>query len=67
MTIQKCQAKKIKIINDLKALYELREVYFLNKYNNDLEKNIAIDIRLIDNDINKLQDELRDQEGSGIC
>ena len=59
-------SKKIKIRNNLKELYELRKIYFTNKYTNNLEKNKAIDIFLIDNDINKLQDELRDQEGSGM-
>ena len=59
-------SRKINIINDLKELYNLRATYFLKKYNNDPEKNKPIDIRLIDNDINELQDELRDQEGSGV-
>ena len=59
-------SRKINIINDLKELYNLRATYFLNKYNNDPEKNKPIDIRLIDNDINELQDELRDQEVSGV-
>ena len=59
-------SKKIEIINDLKELYELRGIYFINKFTKNPEKNKAIDIRFIDNDINKLQDELRDQEGSGM-
>ena len=59
-------SRKINTINNLKELHNLRATYFLNKYNNDPEKNKPIDIRLIDNDINKLQDELRDQEGSGV-
>ena len=59
-------SEKSEIINRLKELYGLRGTYFLNKLNNDLEKNILINIRLIDTEINQLQDELRYQEGSGV-
>ena len=58
--------KKIEIINKLKKLYELRGTYYLNKLNNDLEKNKHIDIFLIDNNINQLRDEFRYQEGSSV-
>ena len=59
-------SKTIEIINKLKELYELRGTYYLNKLNNDLEKNKHIDIFLIDNNINQLQDEFRYQEGSSV-
>ena len=59
-------SKKIEIINKLKKLYQLRGKYYLNKLNNDLEKNKHIDKFLIDNDINQLQDEFRYQEGSNV-
>ena len=47
-------------------MYGLRGTYFLNKANNEPEKNKAIEISSIDSNINKLQDELRDQKGSGV-
>ena len=59
-------SKKIDIITQLKELYGLRELFFMNKFNSKPEKNISIDIKLIDNDINTLKDKLRDQEGSGV-
>ena len=59
-------SKKIEIINKLKELYQLRGTYYLNKLNNDLEKNKHIDIFSIDNNINQLQDEFRYQEGSSV-
>ena len=52
--------KKINIITQLKELYELREQYFTNKFNNEPEKNKFIDIRSIDNNVYRLEDELRD-------
>ena len=57
--------KEINIIIQLKELYELRRQYFTNKFIKEAEKNKFIDIRSIDNNIYQLQDELRDQKGSG--
>ena len=54
------------IVNQLKELYELREIYFTNKFNNRPENNENINLISIDDDINKLLNELRKQEGSGI-
>ena len=58
--------KEINIITQLKELYELRGQYFTNKFNNEPEKNKFTDIRWIDNNIYQLEDELRDQKGSGV-
>ena len=55
-----------KIVNQLKELYELRKTYFTNKFNNRSENNENINLRSIDDDISKLLNELRKQEGSGI-
>ena len=55
-----------KIMNKLKELYDLRKTFYLNKLNNDVEKNMFIDIYSIDTRINKLQDELRNQKGSSM-
>ena len=57
--------KEINIITQSKELYELRGQYFTNKFNNEPEKNKFIDIRSIDNNIYRFEDELRDQKGSG--
>ena len=57
--------KEINIITQLKELYVLRGQYFTNKFNNEPEKNKFIAIRSIDNNIYQLEDELRDQKGSG--
>ena len=56
--------KEINIITQLKELYELRGQYFTNKFNNEPGKNKFIDIISIDNNIYRLEDELRDQKGS---
>ena len=55
----KISREESEIINRLLELYDLTGTYFLNKLNNDLEKNMLINIRLIDTEINQLQDELR--------
>ena len=47
-------------------MYEIRGASFLNKFNNDLEKNMSINIRLIDNEINQLQDKIKYQKCSGM-
>ena len=59
-------SKKIEIITQLKKLHNLRGEYFVNKFNNDPEKNEFMDLTSIDHNINKLQDEFRNQEGSGV-
>ena len=57
--------EKINIITQLKGLYELGGQYFVNKFNNESEKNKFIDIKLKDNNICQLENKLRDQKGSG--
>ena len=57
--------KEINIITQLKKLYELRGEYYVNKFNNEPEKNNFIDIKSIDNNIYQLENELRDLKGSG--
>ena len=53
------------IVSQFKELYELREIYFTNKFNYRLESNENINLISIDDDVNKLLNELRKQEGSG--
>ena len=62
----KMSSKKVEITNKLKEFYKLRGPYYLNLFNNDLEKNKHIDIFSIDNNINQSQDEFRYQEGSSV-
>ena len=57
----KMSAKKIDIINQLKSLYTIRKDYF-KIYN---PKSKAPDLRILDNEICKLEDEFRDQKRSG--
>ena len=59
-------SEKINIINQLKELYTSRENYFTNKFNDEPEKSKDINIKLIDDNINILQNKLSDQEGSGV-
>ena len=54
------------IVNQLRELYGLREIYFTNKFNNSPENNKNINIKSMDDDIHKLLDKLRDQEGRGV-
>ena len=56
-------AKKIDIINKLKSLYTMRKDYFKNKIYNPKSK--APNLRSLDDQICKLEDEFRDQKGSG--
>ena len=56
-------AKKIDIINQLKSLYITRRGYFKVKINDPKSK--APNLRLLDDQIRKLEDELRNQKGSG--
>ena len=66
MITQTCQVKKSEIINRLIELYSLRQIYYLNNVNNNSERNKAINIDLLNSDINELEKRLRDQEGSGM-
>ena len=60
----KMSAKKINIINQLKSLYTTRKNYFEVKINNPKSK--LHDLRsLLDDQIRKLEDEFREQKGSG--
>ena len=54
-------AKKIDIINQLKTLYTFRKLILEDKIH-DL-KNKKADVRAVDDDICKLEDEFRDQKG----
>ena len=54
------------IVNQLRELYGLREIYFTNKFNNSPENNKNINIKSMDDDIHKLLDKLRGQEGRGV-
>ena len=47
-------------------MYSLRQIYYLNKVNNNSEINKAINITLLNSDINELEKRLRDQKGSGM-
>ena len=58
--------RKISIITKLKELYAQRETYFRNTFNNNLEINKFIKIRAIDDEIRKLEDESRKQQGSSV-
>ena len=59
----KMSAKKIDIINQLKSLYTTRKDYFKIKIYNP-ESEIP-DLRSLDDQIRKLEDEFRNQKGSG--
>ena len=61
MTIQTCE-----IINKLIKLYSLKETYYLNKVNNNSEKNKETDITLLNREIAELEKIFRDQRGSGV-
>ena len=47
-------------------MHGLRETYYLNKVNNNSKRNKALNIALLNGDINELEKRLRDQEGSGM-
>ena len=57
--------KTIDIINGLKYLYIVREKYFENRVNNEPKRNESVDLVSVDDEIRKLQNKLRNQEGSG--
>ena len=59
----KMSAKKIDIINQLKSLYTMRKDYFKIKIYNPKSK--TPDLRIVDDQIRKLEDEFRNQKGSG--
>ena len=59
----KMSAKKIDIINQLKLLYTTRKDYFKIKIYNPESK--PPNLRSLDDQIRKLEDEFRDQKGSG--
>ena len=59
----KMSAKKIDIINQLKSLYTIRKHYFKIKIYNPESK--PPNLRSLDDQICKLEDEFRDQKGSG--
>ena len=56
--------KERNIITRLKELHGLRRQYFVNKLNNELKRNKAINLKLIDHHIRQLENELRNQKGS---
>ena len=55
-------AKKIDIINQLKSLYTLRKDYFKIKIYNPESK--TPNLKSLDDQIRKLEDEFRDRKGS---
>ena len=56
-------AEKIDIINQLKLLYVIRRDYFKIKINDPKSK--TPNLRSLDDQIRKLEDEFRNQKGSG--
>ena len=60
---RKMSNKKIDIINQLRTLYTIRKKYFGIKINDPKSK--TPDLKLLDDQIRKLEDEFRDQKGSG--
>ena len=59
----KMSNKEIYIISQLKLVYTVRKDYFKVKINNPKSK--TPDLRAIDDDIRKLEDEFREQKSSG--
>ena len=60
---QKMSAEKIDILNQLKSLYTTRKYFFEVKIYNPKSK--LPDLRSLDDQIRKLEDEFREQKGSG--
>ena len=58
-------SKKTEIINELIELYNLMHLYYLNKIDNNLEKNKEIDYNVINSKIKDLRLKLIMQEGKG--
>ena len=63
---QDMSSKKSEIINRLIELYNLKQIYYLNKVNNNSEKNKPINIDLLNSDINELDKRFKDQKGIGM-
>ena len=59
----KMSAKKVDIINQLKSLYEIRKDYSKIKIYNPKSK--TSDLKIVDDQIRKLEDEFRNQKCSG--
>ena len=59
-------SEKSEKINKLIKLYSLKETYYLNKVNNNSEKNKETDITLLNSEITELEKIFRDQRGSGV-
>ena len=59
----KMSAEKIDMINQLKSLYTIRKDYFKIKIYNP--KNKTPNLKSLDDQIRKLEDEFRDQKGCG--
>ena len=59
----KMSAQKIDIINQLKSLYTIRKNYCKIKIYNPESK--TTDLKIVDDQIRKLEDEFRNQKGSG--
>ena len=57
--------EKTGMITKLKGLYALREEYFRSKFNNP-EKNKSINLKLIDDEIRQLEDELKKQQSTSL-
>ena len=60
----KMSTKKNNIINKLKELYTIRKKYFKDITINK-KRNRNIKLRLLDDEIHELEDEFRNQKGSG--
>ena len=58
-------SEKSKIINRLIELYSLRQIYYLNKIDNNLKANEKIDDDSISHEINELEKRFRDQHKKG--
>ena len=61
-------SEKSEVINRLIELYSLKQIYHLNKIDNNLKANENIDDILINREIHELEKKLRDQpkKGSGV-
>ena len=59
-------SEKSEIINKLIKLYSLKETYYLNKVNNNSEKNKETDMTLLNREIAELEKIFRDQRGSSV-
>ena len=59
-------SEKSEIINRLIELHSLKQIYHLNKIDNNLKANENIDDILVNREIHELKKRLRDQKGSGM-